>query len=532
MDTLINNLTNLKNKYNNNEKIINIIDNILINQENNLNSQLPIIELNNDDFKNGTYRIQESGIYILKENITFKPCEDNDFMPYKEDIINKKYPVGIFGAYHLGFFSAITIECSNVILDLNGFSIEQSKKHNLLQRFYAHIELNSSPFKPKQGPHTFTDDDYFKIATDCCIINGKLDISSHHGIHGNSNRNICLMNLNICNFEVAGIALNGSINTILNNIKCKGQTNVKMMSSFSQSIFIRNILKKYLNKENVPTLNINGNIYNVQDLYNNITKDIKDFTDIYLEDETLLFSTDNESIKHLINYDNLYDGNMYGIVLNVDGVAVNDFPKEYNDLNNNDILLDTIEIMDIITSPKEMIALNSENNTVGGYIGGRVIGPIGDVFNILECSHTINNILKYKENSLSNCQLFCAKLNEGTVNIPSHIIEWAENDLDLNVIMKKHNMYFKCNGDSMGHLMKGNIGIFIVCGNNIFLNNIIFNNMEIINHNIGYCKLENKDSQIYTGSYIFSIACVCCKDIEFNNIEYIDKIYESVPNIS
>ena len=60
--------------------------------------------------------------------------------------------MGINGAYHLGFFAAITVESDDVILDLNGKSLKQSKLHNLQQRFYSHIELASAPFIPKQGP--------------------------------------------------------------------------------------------------------------------------------------------------------------------------------------------------------------------------------------------------------------------------------------------------------------------------------------------------------------------------------------------
>ena len=99
---------------------------------------------------NGTVRITKPGIYVLNENIIFNPNENNDFFPRMDQL--SQYPMGNSGPFHLGFFAAITIESDNVILDLNGKTITQSSLHNIEQRFYAHIELASSPFIPNQGP--------------------------------------------------------------------------------------------------------------------------------------------------------------------------------------------------------------------------------------------------------------------------------------------------------------------------------------------------------------------------------------------
>ena len=42
---------------------------------------------------------------------------------------------------------------SGSVLDLNGFTIEQSQEHALNQRFYANIETAGAPFVVGQGPH-------------------------------------------------------------------------------------------------------------------------------------------------------------------------------------------------------------------------------------------------------------------------------------------------------------------------------------------------------------------------------------------
>lgn len=46
-------------------------------------------------------------------------------------------------------------------------------------------------------------------------MNGTINRSSHHGIHGNSMSEIFLYELKIKNFEVAGISLNGASQSII-----------------------------------------------------------------------------------------------------------------------------------------------------------------------------------------------------------------------------------------------------------------------------------------------------------------------------
>ena len=102
----------------------------------------------------------------------------------------------------LGFFAAIIIECSNVILDLNGHEIKMSPAFYLRQRFYSHIELGSAPFVPRVGPHDYIN---FISAQNVQIKNGTLGLTSHHGIHGNLAKNITIENLHIKDFEVGGL---------------------------------------------------------------------------------------------------------------------------------------------------------------------------------------------------------------------------------------------------------------------------------------------------------------------------------------
>ncbi len=44
------------------------------------------------------------------------------------------------------YISGISVECSDVIIDLNGNSISMSEKFYLQQRFFSLIELANRPF--------------------------------------------------------------------------------------------------------------------------------------------------------------------------------------------------------------------------------------------------------------------------------------------------------------------------------------------------------------------------------------------------
>ena len=122
----------------------------------------------------------------------------------------------------------------------------------------------------------------------------------------------------------------------------------------------------------------------------------------------------------------------------------------------------------------EIIALNSVPDEGGAYGGSRQVGPIGDILDIN--SITAGNGT-YSSSLLSDAQLIIGKseianssLHFGTTNITDDIVNWAESNTVLSSEMENHGYYFIKGGDSMGHIMKGNIGLFISAGENIRVN--------------------------------------------------------------
>ena len=445
----------------------------------------PKIGINQSDFAQGTYRITNSGYYVLNENIEFNPIHQ---FPLKTQ--SELYPTGKHGPYHLGFFAAITIETSDVVLDLNGYSITHSKRHSLLQRFFSIIELANSPFIPKQGPHKFTD--AINSASHCLIMNGSLLNSSHHGIHGNLNRDIVLHDLEIHDFEVAGIALNGANNAVICNSSMIGKNHdIEVLSSFSQARFSLRALE------------------NLKDVNNNVYKNAdREIQKAYRE-----ILSGNTQTTFFKNETGQYDGNMYGIVLHVAGVVINDFLKERKpDHINDNITIFNVTIDDIETHPVEIpslpLSVQPKSDIISAYGGKQMVGVFGDVFDI---EKNMDSERKYKPNVLSELQLYLAEKhpNHGSVNIEQYILDWSKNSISLPEDQK-----FLPTGDSMGHIMKGNIGLFISGGKNIRLDTVNIDNVRTNGNSVGTSSLFTEEEKYFQGASSYGILMTATNDNE------------------
>ena len=512
-------------EYKSDQNVLNDLNNRHNHLYNTFDNQITLLK--NSDFSTGTYRITEPGKYQLSEDIIFNPNPNNDFMPTDEQTqgADAEYPIR---AYHLGFFAAITIECKDVILDLNGKTIKQSEDHNLIQRFYANIELNTAPFIAGQGPskNGFSNNENFKSAVNCYIHNGILGLSSHHGIHGNNNKYVAIKDLKIVEYEVAGIALNGSEHSALCDITCDGTNEIKVLSTFSQAIFMNRFLKQKLNMVNAPTLTLQGEVLTLENIQQKLESDIN---------ETIKECKENKEITNYFkNTTKLYDGNMYGILLNVNGVAVGGFNSERTEEmvgNINNVLIN-INVQNIITSPIEVIGIS--NKTGDEVYGKKVqVGPFGDV---LDITKLLNDENMYKGTSLSNAQLLLSKLEtgKGTTSIDQCIVEWAENETNINEVMEENQLYYVGGGDSMAHTMKGNIGYYINCGKDISIYNSKVNNIQTDKkHQVGTTNFIDQQNKVYTGAYSYSFIVNSSENILINNMKYTDNLnYPSHPNLS
>ena len=112
----------------------------------------------------------------------------------------------------------------------------------------------------------------------------------------------------------------------------------------------------------------------------------------------------------------------------------------------------------------------------------------------------IENIIKtsdqtYEGNSLSDAQIILADPSftgvKGTNNIINDIVRWSRGEISLSSFIGSNDgqFYYVGGGDSMNHVMKGNIGLFISGGQNIHGNKIVISNINSKGNNVGISTL-------------------------------------------
>jgi len=545
------------------------------NMDNNKNK---VVLIEDADFKNGTLRVRAPCMIKLTENISFNPNapstwlndldqevdrenatkinpnRDLDWFPNNSVENNSQYfqPEVSF-AYGLGFFAALTIESENVLINLNGFTLEQHKEHALQQRFYANIELADQPFIPFQGPSNFGLT--LRTARNCWIFNGKIGLSSHHGIHGNQADNLFIEDVSFEDFEVAACALNGSKNVYFDNIVViKNRRDVPVVGTYSSARFIK-LFVKIIQDANLGVdltgMNNASNILNQMNdhAFNSIIFG-NGFNDLNIPD---LFK--NES--------GIIDGNAYGLLFNPNGIAVNSFLAARNSNKSNEttnICIENCCINGIHADVKEIIAIGNGLGKVQVDTAGAVLQFFNGV------SNQVNNKYFYSGTALSDLQIEIAKIKTfleennnpkkifGTLNIDKGIQVWkddANSYFQLNnnklqlfnknneplLINDKPVIYeIFCNTDSMFHVNKGVIGFKIdgVCNlniNNSMISDVINygNKGSLLNGNYKTSHPDQNKQIGYNGSQTYGLTLSAVNDVKINNLSVanIESTYSS-----
>jgi hypothetical protein len=328
------------------------------------------------------------------------------------------------------------------------------------------------------------------------IKNGHLGKTSHHSIHSPGySKNIILYDLTIEEFAVGAIHLNGAHNVYMNNISIDNKNMViKFNSLLSQSQFILPFLEQI--DENEIIL-LEGVEKSVKTIKTKIRTDIDNAFKSIREPELYPYSEDNI----FYNKDGL-DANMYGIVLNTNGIAVNDLKplKTDNSIGNNNIVLRNVSVKNIVSKGSEVLLLSTQQNAEEAYGKGGFTGPVGDVFDFIRCKDANGY---YKGNCLSDAQLTIAKFLPNTrTNIPKAIIEWADGTSKIQDIIENEKYYVIRGRDSMAHVMKGNIGIFCSQTYRMILQNIIINNVR-----------NNSISDYFRSNYSAGLLFTGCIDV-------------------
>jgi hypothetical protein len=252
-----------------------------------------------DDFNEGTLIITQPGSYKLCEDITFYP-HVNPPTSSSEGAANAFEPIfpGPYdeNAFGLGFFAAISIATSDVTINLDGHTIEQSQEHALLQRFFAVIELADSPFIKGTGPAQFVGEtNQLNAASNIAILGpGTIGRSSHHGIHGNDNDNVLIDGVTFEDFEVAAVSINNANNLLITNCDISNNRHdVPVLGMFSAAKFIRPYGK--ILKDVGFTMRLRGVVTSASDVYDGLVESINNvFSDVMTSGEIQRSTHPNE----------------------------------------------------------------------------------------------------------------------------------------------------------------------------------------------------------------------------------------------
>jgi hypothetical protein len=467
-----------------------------------------VVLLANSDFANGTLRIKAPCMLKFTENISFNPnrpttwlnssdavtsdfsqavkIDPNRALDWNPDISapnNSQYfePEVKF-AYSLGFFAAITVESSDVIINLNGYKLDEHLEHYVQQKFYSHIELSDQPFIPMEGPTNFGN--ILRSAKHCWIYGGTLGRSSHHCIHGNDCDNIIIEDIAFSDFEVGALALNGGKNIYLNNLTVdQNHKNVFVLGTYSAGRLIRGFVKQVQDQGQSTTV-----LNNALTALNNDLDET--FNSIIFNNGTIPTVFDNPI--------SLMDGNAHGIIINPKGVAVNNFLEGRNSNRCNEttnICMFNCSINSIHNKIIEVIAVDNGN-------GSPQVDTAGAVFRFFDqVSTLVDDKYYYQGTSLSNVQVELAKVKKtmddaslstaflGTLNIQEGIRLWKDNGsyyfkvnsgnvilydgADTQVLVGGNPVVYKilCNGDSMFHVNKGCFGLKVDGANGMYVEN-------------------------------------------------------------
>jgi hypothetical protein len=447
-----------------------------------------LVHLTQGDFAHGTLRLRSPGLFVLQEDVVFEPNPHADFRP-------RPHQADYAGpAFVLGFFAAITIESTDVLLDLNSHMLAASPVFALQQRFMALIELASQPFLSTQGPASFGAAPGSLVAAEHCIVeNGVLGRSPHHGIHGNGARHVWLRHLRLQHYEVAAIALNGAKDVLLEHVHAAGAfEHIPVLGTYSNARFLLPFMHAFLGDAHAvatvgpaKTAALSATAATLQARMDETLSDVRTHGHI-------------NAVAHpgaaalFAHPTGLNDGTSYGIIFHPRGVAVGPFwhrpvPAAGSPEACERIGLRNVSIVRTLAQVIEVVALADAHNKT-------IMGPVGDRLRLLDNAGRVRlydpGSGAYVGNALSDAQiaLMDASLDFapdsparkrlfGTLNSNAHVVAWAHGAISLQVLVGAHGHGYLRNGDTMFHVNKGVLGLRIdgtrdLCAEHVRIDNV------------------------------------------------------------
>jgi len=438
-----------------------------------------------EHFRNGTLRLVTSGVFVLDEPVVFEPQAWNDWRPARRN--QTQYSTAPFV---LDFFAALTVEAKDIVIDLNGHELRQSDVHAVQQRFFAVIQLGSSPFLAGQGPANFGPDPF--TVDGLVVENGVLGRSSHHGMHGNGGRHVLLRNLRIRNYEVASIALNGFKRVVIDRVNAEGTSHdVAVLGTYSNVRFALPFAYRVL--DNGDTIGVS---YTKQQRLRQAVDAVEVLAQQVVDDIRATNSIDDdahpEAAALFKNRQRVCDGNSYGIVVHPIGMAAGPYwsgepPAAGTRESSEQIYIMRSHFDATVNHVVEVVALVADNDVT-------VRGPAGDVLRVTDNADGVAcmdaETGDYVPNALADLQiaLMDASLDVddaatrkryfGTTHGDQRVIDWAHGEHTMAHLVENEGFHYWRNGDTMFHVNKGTLGVRIEGSRSVCLEDVTVHRTE------------------------------------------------------
>ena len=277
------------------------------------------------DFVSGSYRITKPGYYYFVEDIFFNPD------PVQEQTRTDKPQIG-------AWFTALSIECDNVVIDLNTktFAVDNAFLESQKLKVFSLIEFGNSPFPLAKFPFfAYTGESEPIFANNIVVKNGTIGASPHHGLHGNSNSNIQIYDVVIRDWEVAGIAFNGLSSGIIRNVTITGLEHAMDFTGLVSVMLAVKVVLENL-RDNHADVNAQSYIDALQPLI------------------------DDPAANGSIHPTRLNYGNVYGIFLNR-AFDIGPVAQQITEQHSNAIIIENVLIANITSQLLETVAIGNSN---------------------------------------------------------------------------------------------------------------------------------------------------------------------------
>lgn len=423
--------------------------------------------LTQSDFDAGTFIADApDACYTLGENIVFHPAPHKDFRATDE-------PYASDPAFVLDFPAAILVRAAGVSIDLAGHEIRQSRTHYVQQRFFAVVEL-TTPFIAGQGPADFVRGTAPVEAARFTLRNGRVGLSSHHGIHGNGAWSVLIEDVDIANYEVGAVAFNGVHDMVLRRVRALGTlSRVPVLATYSSARFMMPFVHRAVEAGRASSIGAVRGVADrlaakgarLQSLMDDVATDVS-------SSGVIDKSRHGEAYALFGNPSGLPDGSAsYGFIVHAHGVAVNGFECDRSDARNDHlhhILIEDCEVRNTLLHAVEVPVLQevSSNNIQRG--------PAGDVLRVADLVSEGGGTA-YAGTALSETKIALAEVvaaarleGYGTLAVSPTVMRWSRGEASVlaDAVASGAFRYMR-NCDNMFHVNKGAFGIRIGGGHHI-----------------------------------------------------------------